>query len=85
VARTSLVYGTLRPDLVEMDFCSKSTAVTSSVMVSMAASAYHSRGRHWILAGSVIRALDSLVRSMIRSGSWEMIVIAPGYLSSRTA
>ena len=51
----------------------------------MAASAYHSRGRHWILAGSAIRALESFVRSIIKYGSREMIVIWPGYFSSRRA
>lgn len=73
------------PDFVETDLESKSTEVTSSVRVSMAASVYHSRGRHWILAGSAIRALESFVRSIIRYGSFEMIVIWPGYFSSRRA
>lgn len=68
-----------------MDLALKSTASTSSVRVSMEAESYHSRGRHWILVGSVIRALESLVRSIIRSGSLEIMVIWPGYLSSRRA
>lgn len=61
----------------------KSTLVTSSATTSMPASAYHSRGRQRSFSGSAIRALESLVRSMMMLGSREMMVIEPGYLSSR--
>lgn len=68
-----------------MVLVSKFTAVTSSVRVSILADSYHSRGRHWILVGSEIRAFESFVRSMMRSGSLDIMVILPGYLSSRRA
>ena len=77
VARTSLVYGTDLPDFVATVFPLKSTEVTSSETVSIAASSYHSRGRQRSFSASGIRALESLVRSMMRFGSLEMTVTEP--------
>lgn len=84
VARTSFVYGTVLPDAVVTALVVKSTPVTSSEMVSMPASAYHSRGRQSNFDASAIRAFESLVRSMTKSDSLETMVIWPGYFSSRS-
>lgn len=73
------------PDLVATVLALKSTEITSSETVSMDAASYHSLGRHWIFSASGMSALESLVRSMMRFGSLEMIVIEPVYLSSRIA
>ena len=51
--------------------------VTVSEMSSIDASEYHAFVRRRSFSGSGMRALDSLVRSRGRFGSWPMRVIEP--------
>ena len=63
----------------------KSMLVTSSWRVSIEDVLNHSCDRHSNFDLSAMRALDSLVRSIGRYGSLEMMVIAPLKFSSRSA
>ena len=85
VARTSLVYWWEEPEAVETVLDLKSMLVTSSWRVSIEEVLNHSCDRHSSFDLSAIRALDSLVRSIGRYDSLEMMVIAPLKFCSRSA
>jgi hypothetical protein len=69
VARMSLVYGYVFPDVVETNRFSKSTPDTSSFMVLTEMESNHSWERNCSFDASEMRALESLVRSIGRYGS----------------
>ena len=69
VARMSLVYRCVFPDLVATVCFSKSTPDTSSRTVLTETESNHSWERNCSFDASSIRAFESLVRSMGRYGS----------------
>jgi len=66
VARMSLVYVMAFSECVDTVLALKSIEETSSWMVSMEAESIQDWSRNWSLDESVMRALESLVRSMGR-------------------
>ena len=71
--------------MVETVLPLKSTLEASSEIVLMDDDLYHSCGRSSIFDLSAMRAFESLVRSIGRFGSLEMIVMAPLNPCSRSA